>query len=184
MVPEIIQTSLIVALGIIEYLGLKKFNDSYMGKKGENLATKEDIRELTSLSEEIKNEFANKHYHEQQIYNIKLEAINNSLDFIDKYISWHTIDDNKIPVREQITTEQLTTMARNCYNRLIITCQSEKLLDCFNNICFHEQENIFKLYALYRNLAREELGLNELSLDKDKVFYSKISTKDLTEKSE
>ena len=181
MIFDIIQTIMGLIIIILEGLGIKKYTDTYMSKKGENLATKEDIKELTALSEEIKNEFVNKQYHEQQLYNIKLEAINDSLDFLDKYISWHTFDSGKLPVREKISKEQLTVKARHCYNRLIITCQNEELLKCFNRICFHKQENILELYINFRNLARKELGLNELSLDKDNVFYSIISTKDLSE---
>ncbi len=176
-----INQTISVIVGILSGLGIKSFFDKYMAKKAENLATKEDIKELTRLSEEIKSEFINKQHHEKQLYNIKLDTINDSLDFIDKYISWHTIDSGITPVREDLSEQEMTVIARHCYNRLILTCQNEELINCFNQICFDNDANIFELYVIFRNLARKELGLGEPSLDKNNVFYSIVSTKDLSE---
>lgn len=121
-IGEFIRTVAVICIPIIEYLGLKKFNDSYMKEKGKNLATKEDIQDLT----------------------IK---------------------------------------ARECYNKLVLTCNSKELPKMFLKIIFDDRENKMKLYNKYRNLSRSELGIEtELELDEQSVFLSRVSTDELSRK--
>lgn len=53
---------IIIAIGIF-YIGLftKNYLPSYMNKKGENLATKEDVEEITRKTEEVQREFKEKY---------------------------------------------------------------------------------------------------------------------------
>ena len=53
IVIEIIIIAGMFALGLF----IKNFFPSYMDKKGENLATKEDIAEITRRTEEVQKEF-------------------------------------------------------------------------------------------------------------------------------
>ena len=71
---EFIKTVAVISIPIIEYFGLKKFNDSYMKEKGKNLATKEDIQDLTALTEEIKVLYQTQQYRYEHIYDIKKEG--------------------------------------------------------------------------------------------------------------
>ena len=114
-----------------------------------------------------------------ELYIIKKQAIFNSLDLIDTYISWLTLnngENNVVPERIDITPLELTQMGRKCYNELCLTCDNSKLLELFLEIVFNSESNIFVNYAEYRNLAREELGLNKIEFYKDRVFISRIST--------
>ena len=47
------------------WLFTKNYLPSYMDKKGENIATKEDIEEITRKTEEVQREFKeeSKHFH-------------------------------------------------------------------------------------------------------------------------
>ena len=47
----------IIACDIALYLLIKNLLPSYFNKKGENLATKEDIAEITKLQEEVQAQF-------------------------------------------------------------------------------------------------------------------------------
>ncbi len=176
---DLIQTLAIVIIPVIEFLGLRKYTDSYMSEKGKNLATKEDIREITKKTEEVKASFQNMQFQKQQIYKVKLDTIQESLDFIDVYISWLRFD-GRIPEREITNRNELTIRGRKCYNKLSLTCEDSNLLNIFNQILFEDPTNILEKYNSYRNMARIEMGLQTpLNLDKDKVFFSFISTLDL-----
>lgn len=161
---------------------------SYLKKKGENLATKEDIKEITKITEDTKKEFNEKfsefkstlnmvEHKNQVVYNKKILAIESSLEFLDKYFA-NVYNINGEVVSEPITITELTEKGRKCYNLLAITCENIKLLDKFNEILFGKNKNFMLLYNEYRNLCRKELRIIEdIKFDEDNVFYVKISTR-------
>lgn len=178
---EFIKTVAVISIPIIEYFGLKKFNDAYMKEKGKNLATKEDIQDLTALTEEVKVLYQTQQYRYEHIYDIKKEVIQESLDVLDDYLSWLNYDNGNIPIRKRITEEDLTFRARKCYNELVLTCESNMLPELFLKIIFDEKSNTMELYNAYRNESRKEMGLEmELDLSKESIFISRVSTKDLS----
>lgn len=130
-----------------------------------------------SIKKEIEN------FKAQETYKIKLEAILDTLKFLDDYLSWHTIDNN-CPVRKKITEIDLTITGRECYNKLCTTCDNANLIGLFNTIVFHGKErNIFKCYNQFRLEARKELGLKEITFSEDDVYIVRVSTEDLHKKS-
>lgn len=182
-IVDFIRTVAVISIPIIEYLGLKGFNESYMKEKGKNLATKEDIKELTSLTEEIKHMYQFKQSQNEHIYKIKKETIQDSLTFLDDYFSWLNYDSDVIPVRKDTNERELTIKARECYNKLVLTCESKELPKMFLKIIFDNETNKMELYNKYRNLSRRELGIkSDLELDQKSVFISRISTEALLEK--
>ena len=79
----------------------------------------------------------------------------------------------------------MTANARNCYNELILTC-SEKTVNQFLKILFDNDNKLRQEgssptheYNIFRNYAREELGLEQILLDEDKTFIVKVSSKAL-----
>jgi len=60
--------------GLIVY-AFRPFLGSYSAKKGENLATKEDIRELTKAAEEIKAKISDDVWDRQRQWELKRDAI-------------------------------------------------------------------------------------------------------------
>ena len=54
---DILLDILIIAIIFIGGLFTKHYLPTYMDKKGENLATKEDVEEITKLTEQVQKEF-------------------------------------------------------------------------------------------------------------------------------
>lgn len=180
---EFIKTVAVISIPIIEYFGLKKFNDSYMKEKGKNLATKEDIQDLTALTEEIKVLYQTQQYRYEHIYDIKKEVIQESLDVLDDYFSWETFSSGVIPIRKDMDEKELTLKVRKCYNQLVLTCESNVLPELFLKMVMDSNLDKLELYNAYRNAARKEMGLEKvLELDEKSVFLSRVSTKDLSKK--
>ena len=79
---------LILSIGIIIGLILNKFLPSYFSKKGENLATKEDIGKITKEIEEVKNIYK-KNYDlsniEREFYNNMIKELQSFLAVIKRY---------------------------------------------------------------------------------------------------
>lgn len=113
------------------------------------------------------------------IYNIKKEAIFESLTIIDIYLSWLKFNNNLIPCRQDTTILDITVKARQCFNNLCLTCSNEKLINLFGEIFFKKDSNILQSYAKYRNEARIELEMERIQFNEDVIFISRISTKDL-----
>ena len=56
MLPVLLDILIIVAI-FLGGLFTKHYLPTYMEKKGENLATKEDVKEITKLTEQVQKEF-------------------------------------------------------------------------------------------------------------------------------
>lgn len=124
-----------------------------------------------------------KHFKEEETYKVKKDAIYETLQFLDNYLSWLTIDGGKTKaVRNNVTTAELTLEARKCYNKLCTTCDNELLIEKFNKIVFRHDENIFCLLNEFRNIARKELGLDEICLSEEEIFINIVSTDELNKK--
>jgi hypothetical protein len=174
------------AIFILKHLGFKKLIEGYMNEKGKNLATKQDIAEITRATEAVKQEFNNKlvklteevrfqKYKEQQVYLQKIKAINESLDLIDEFISYR-MDTNITPYRKDVIYSDFTVKARDRYNALVVVCDDKRILDLFLDIVLcKEGDPIVKWYNDYRNYARKELGLEPIQkIDNNRIFISRI----------
>jgi len=123
----------------------------------------------------------------EKIYLKKQEAIYQALDFLDKYLSWLNYytegKKEEDPIRDMNDSEEsLTLCGRKCYNDLISSCGNGEIIKTFLDIIF-EKNDTLTLYNKFRNLCRQELGLKEINnLSNDRIFLSRISTKDLTTK--
>ena len=144
----------------------------YSEEKGKNKAHKEDEKELVQIKEDARH-----------VQEIKRNAIIKSLNFIDDYFSWlDWTDPPQKPVRKNLTNVELTEIARNCYNELVLSCHKETV-NQFLKIIFDDDNKLRQKgssptheYNLFRNFARKELGLEKIELDEDKVFIAKVST--------
>lgn len=147
--------------GIVSYLCAR-----WQGKK-----------ELERIELEHKKQIEN--YHQQNIYDLKKQAILDSLSVIDLYLSWHTFNGTIVPVREETSTTALTVKVRECFNNLCLTCNNNALILLYGQLFFDHDANAVDLYSKYRNEARKELGLEEVKFNQDIIFLSNVSTKDL-----
>jgi len=114
----------------------------------------------------------------KEIYLIKKEAILQSLEFLDDYLStikWTNVEqESSCKVKEDLTFQ-----ARNCLNKLILTCKNQEIFEtfmkilypqCFNNI------NIVQEYERFKYVCRQELGKKKKIIwpNKDLIFIAKI----------
>jgi len=76
-------TYLTLFIGIVIGLVLNKLLPSYFSKKGENLATKEDIGKITKVIEEVKNIYKEKY----DLSNIEREFYNDMIKELQKFLS-------------------------------------------------------------------------------------------------
>ena len=125
----------------------------------------------------------------EKIYLKKQEAIYRALALCDKYLSWlnyytgETKDPD--PTRNlEDNTLSITEEARLVYNNLLCSCKSKELIDTYLDLLFGDNPAL-NTYNRFRNMCRKELGLKELDdLSKDRIFFSTISTNDLTKHSQ
>ena len=141
-------------------------------------ANKQSRSEINKIEAEHQKHLES--YKKQLVYDVKKEAILESLTVIDVYLSWLNYDDNShIPCRESTTPLEITIKARHCFNNLCVTCERERLINLFAEIFFKKRSDVLHYYVEYRNEAREELGINKISFNEEVIFLSKISTNDL-----
>lgn len=75
----------ILAVGVILYFTIKNFLPSYFNEKGKNIATKEDIEEITRKVENIKLELSNLHFQQNDLLEKRKTAL---LYFFEQYIEF------------------------------------------------------------------------------------------------
>lgn len=86
----------ILIVGITLYFTVKNFLPSYFNEKGKNLATKEDVEEITEKVEKIKSEFikdiefikADLSYINQNKFSIKAAERDSLIETNNKYSEW------------------------------------------------------------------------------------------------
>lgn len=116
-------------------------------------------------------------------YEIKKNAIFESLQLIDSYLSWLDFESGIIPERDlNLTALELTKKARTVYNQLMVTCTNGELPKKFIKITCGNKTKKMRIYKKYRNMCRIELGLDEIDMSKKYVFISIVSTSALEKK--
>ena len=124
-------------------------------------------------------------YVQNQIFDIKKDALLAALAVLDDYLSWLDFSDSNgnqspKPMRRDITSQELTIRARECYNKLCVTCDRSELLSSFLEIIFGGRGNVCEVYNRFRSAARKELGLSNFQFDSDRIFLSIVSTSNLS----
>jgi len=163
----------------------KSYLAKYLEEKGKNLATKQDIEEVTHKIESVKAEIARGQAIQTKKYELKYQACLDALAIMDPHLShmdWKSPEGRELEVTKQFTTAE---QARACHSRLILSCEDTQLLEKFAEILFgpstHHQQGkpLTDLLNEFRNLIRKELGFGtELQLDRQRawvVFLGKIS---------
>jgi len=127
-----LQIIILLGLGAASLL-IKSFLPKYFEEKGKNLATKEDIEEITHKVESVKAEISQSQSIFQAKYRLKHEAYLEALKMVDAHFS-HTLQDpdGRSIVKQFATTEQ----ARECHNKLILACEDTEILSVFDEIMF------------------------------------------------
>ena len=164
-------------VNVLIFLIAKTYFPSYLKEKGKNLATKEDVREITRISEEIKEEFKRLSTISTKKYELKYAACLGALKIVDAQLSHLTFTDKNgetsiLPDRQDASAEEV----RQCHNALILTCENQEIITQFVKL-ITEKQNLDEL-NVFRNLIREELGFGQIKdLDKEKIWFSVVTCK-------
>lgn len=124
-------------------------------------------------------------YSRQRIFDVKKDALLSSLVFLDDYLSWLDFsvpECNALitPERRVVSSLEMTIAARECYNKLCVTCDNQKLIASFLDIVFASDGNLIcEKYNRYRQYVRQELKLKKMNFSSDRVFLAVVGTKAL-----
>ncbi|MFJ4349655.1 hypothetical protein ACIPZ5_02000 [Pseudomonas sp. NPDC089428] len=168
---NLIATALTAA---ILFCFIKYYFPKYLIKKAENLATKEDIREITREVEEVKSEISKIDAIDASRRTVKLEACLNALAILDahfSHIQWNA--DMKPPQKQMATIRE----AREAHSKLILTCDDIELVNLFCEILFQKSNTqpLTDQLNKFRNLVRRELGFGgEKELDRNTAWIATI----------
>jgi hypothetical protein len=167
----------LLTLLVFGYL-LKSYLPSYFQEKGKNLATKEDVEEITRKMEGVKAEVLRGTRAEETKFRLKYEACLDALALVDAHFS-HSLNNpgGPQPSKQYSTTEK----ARACHSKLILSCENVEILNLFGEIMFgpRQGEELRKpptdLLNDFRNLVRRELGFGQdLPLDRERAWFGKV----------
>jgi hypothetical protein len=143
---------------IISYLLLNRSLTAYASEKGKNLATKEDVAEITRLVESAKLALHQQDRFEEKKYELKYNACLNMLKIVDAQLS-HLIktDNNGNPT----TVDKQYADAgriRACHNELILALDNSEIVKVFIGILTGSSTNPIVDLDRLRSLTRAELG--------------------------
>ncbi|WP_426243433.1 hypothetical protein [Psychrobacter sp. TWP2-1-2] len=181
---------IIVVLQILSLLGIaslfmfRKYLFYYSSEKGKNLATKEDIKEITREIESVKSEYlvelekfkielSESLHQKNEVWIMKRNACLKALDLANAILSNYEYSnvskENMVPQRESIES------ARSCFNELACTCESSEVIEQLKKIMF-DVGSLDSIVDL-RVAVRKELGFDNTSIDidRERAFLGKIN---------
>ena len=154
----------------------KDFIPGYAKKKGENIATKEDIEDITHKVESVKSVVESKSETEKSKRELKIEACKQALKIVDAFLSQFIVVNNADgtqlkPAREEVTAADV----RRCHNNLILSCENPEIIELYMSIVLsqYDGEEAFAILERLRNIIREEIGFGKcpnISNEKAWVF--------------
>ncbi len=171
----------LILLGIaVFYLLMKYTLPNYLKEKGKNIATKEDIAEITKKIETVKVELNKMDRINEKKYEIKYLACLKALEIIDAIMS-HTMgtdnDKNPITIPKQYSDEETT---RKCHNELLLSVDNQELIKIFLEIIVNKSPDYPYTESLnkVRSLIRGELGFEgEFYEDKKNTWVAIVGCK-------
>lgn len=165
-----------IFFGIL-FLGLliRHWFSGYLSEKGKNLATKEDLEDITRKVESVKADLARGNAVEEQKRKLKYEACLDALSAIDAHFSQLFTSDEPTP--QPISAIK----AREAHSKLILSCNDVRIVKKFGEIYFGPRPGESgrpptDLLNEFRNLIRAELGFGDpLPLDRDRAWVARAA---------
>lgn len=174
-----IQANAVYALlGFLFGFLIQKFLSAYLSKKGENLATREDIQQITMKIEKVKQEVMLQSKIASQKYRLKYSACLDALILIDemylisakeKIEEVHGRLGHDLPKYKNVG--ELSILARKCHNRLVLACDNKETIELFRLLIgSHRQEGWISADKIvdFRAAIRKELGFAGEIVDSDR----------------
>ena len=159
---------------------------SYLKKKGENVATKEDIEELTNKVESVKKDYELIRKTEGRKFLLKYEACLEALKVVDEFYLINMKLEIEAVIGEDITVkdpESLGKIAREVHSLLVVSCDNKETLDLYRRCVWIEWPENMSLVVDFRWAIRKELGFSSSNMivdsNKDKAWIG-ILTSNIT----
>lgn len=172
----LILTALALTGLILSNILLRKTLSSYASEKGKNLATKEDISDITNLIESTKISLNELDRYAAKNYELKYQACLNALSIIDAQMS-HAITSNDTGQPLQADKQYANAKEmRACHNELILSVKNPVIVSTFMKIITGPQSNPIAELNHLRRLIRTELEFTgDIHVD-DKNTWIAISS--------
>ena len=181
----IVVLQILILIGIGSLFMFKRYLFSYSSEKGKNLATKEDIEEITRKIESVKSVYSvnlekikallsESSHQKNAVWLIKRNACLKALDLANAVLS--NYEYSNVPKEDMVPQRESIESARSCFNELACTCESSEVIDQLKIILFDKTTSPAAIVDL-RNAVRKELGFENTSidLDRDHAFVGKIN---------
>lgn len=167
---------ILILIGVMSLMVLlRKGLPAYVSEKGKNLATREDIEEITRKIESVRGDISRVNAVEEQKRKLKYEACLEALAVIDAHFS--QLFAAKSPTPQPISAVK----AREAHSKLILSCNNVSIVEKFSEIYFglradESPRPPTDLLNEFRNLVRKELGFgSELSLDRERAWIGRAA---------
>ncbi|WP_157971408.1 hypothetical protein [Dyella sp. C9] len=151
---------------------------AYVTEKGKNLATREDIEEITRKIEGVRGDISRANAVEEQKRALKYEACLEALVVIDAHFSQLFA----------MTPQSIdTSKAREAHSKLILSCNNVAIVEKFGELYFgpragEPRQSPTDLLNEFRNLIRQELGFgSELPLDRERAWIGRSAADSQTQ---
>jgi hypothetical protein len=174
MLELVLQILALVGVVAIVYL-VRQGLPAYVSEKGKNLATKEDIEDITRKVENVKTELSGISAVEEQKRKLKYDACLDALSVIDAHFS-------QLFAALKPTPQAVSTVrVREAHTKLILSCNDIRIVEKFGELTFgprpgEPQRPPTDLLNEFRNLIRAELGFGqELPLDRDRAWVGRAA---------
>lgn len=166
----------LVLLGVGSLLILfRKGLPTYVSEKGKNLATREDIEEITRKIESVRGDISRANAVEEQKRQLKYEACLEALAVIDAHLSQVFAPENPTP--QPVSAIR----AREAHSKLILSCNNILIVEKFGEIYFGPRTGESPrpptdILNEFRNLIRLELGFgSDLPLDRERAWVGRAT---------
>lgn len=180
----LVMLQILTLLGIGGIYFFKKYLFSYSSEKGKNLATKEDIEEITRKIENVKSEYLieletvrielSKSLHQKnELWIMKRNACFKALNLANAVLS--NYEYSNVPKGHIVPQKESIESARSCFNELECTCEGLEVIEMLKKIVFGSGtvDDIIDL----RIAVRKELGFENILIDSDRdsAFLGRIN---------
>lgn len=142
---------------------------SYIKVKGKNVATKEDVQEITRKIEEVKGEIEKDLLTNKTQKSLIYEACLGALEVIDSNFSYANLPHT--PQKQDIHISKV----REFHNKLILSCRNIETVQKFLDLVLPPPDSKYNLLTLldeFRKLIRQELDFEypDLQLDSKRTW--------------
>lgn len=180
----IVVLQMLILAGIGSLFIFRKYLFSYSSEKGKNLATKEDIQEITRKIESVKSVYSvdlermkallsESSHQKNAVWLTKKDACLKALNVANAVLSHYQY--SNVPEGGIVPQKESIESIRACFNELACTCEDPDVIKQLKKIVLEpvSPDSIVDL----RSAVRKELGFKNISIDIDRkhAFVGKIN---------